>query len=333
MLRVLSALLLSLTLSLLSFAVFSNDATGTNERKLSLAFPYVLKGIDAYVNESKSANKSTITNNSDNLALKRVYDILKKNSVDKKYLTKILDKFSPTNKNWPNNLNNYYLPADDYSDYLIKSSLSSDRKTVTTTTTATKPIPKIALHAFKFEVINAYHDFRKDDLFFYFFVTDGVIPMGKVTNIYRKNSSGDSFFLNEKDRIIYPLNGEFARAPINHLIVDYGIVDAMDENIEEMKKITGLIIDLVMAVYSVYNPAAAPALVALRKEVKNLSDALISMDADHKLVTDSFHYQANQLANYFANNSTFNEFFKEFDGKLTVSTWEYRMGFRLLKGE
>lgn len=339
-------IIISFWLLLISFGINANDnsdITITHKMNLSIVLPSFLSAAKAYINGEKD------TNYAQNKYSNRILTILQNEKIDKVFLSKVIEKFSPSNKNWFNNIKNFYLPEDDYGDFLIKSASFTEGgggKLNNSKLLLKNSVPsnsddfddfekiKIALHAFKFEVINAYHDFYDDDIYCYFFITDGIIPSAKVTEIYKNNGSGDLFFFSEKDRIIFPITGDRAITPTNHLIVDFGIIDSMGDNIEDMKKMTGIILDLAMAVYGVYDPTTVTAttLIALRKEVKNLADAIINLNSDTKLVADSLYFKTNELSKIFA-ESTFNEIFKEYEGERIISSWHYRMGFRLLKGE
>src|SRR5690606_37877520 len=79
----------------------------------------------------------------------------------------------------------------------------------------------ISLHFTKVKVEEESDDVFNDDLYFYFFLTDGVIPSGKVTSIYKNLDEGDSVHIMPADRVLYPVTGE-AKSPRRHLIVDYG---------------------------------------------------------------------------------------------------------------
>lgn len=191
-------------------------------------------------------------------------------------------------------------------------------------------VPEIAFQAFRFDVINPSDDFFKDDIYVYFFITDGVIPTGKVSSIYKGLGRDQGFFFDQKDRSIFPLTGIPAKIPDNHLIIDYGIIESDGDDIKEMQKISSLIIDLAIAVYSTYDPQNARVLVNLRKEVQALSEYLFSLNHDDRLVTDTIAFKASNLAKLLKERS-YREFTKKHHSRAEFDTWEYNIGFRLIR--
>lgn len=146
--------------------------------------------------------------------------------------------------------------------------------------------PPLALHAHKFLVAEESDDVTNDDIYVSFFITDGHIPTAKVSSIYRGLDEGESFLFNLEDRILYPLSGGL-RIPRGHLIVDYMIIESDGDDISEMKRISGFITDLAIEFYKrKYGDDSG--LSQLREEVRALSEALLDLDHDDRLVTASW---------------------------------------------
>ena len=189
-------------------------------------------------------------------------------------------------------------------------------------------VPEVALNAVKFDVVKS-SEWLKDDIYVYFFVTDGVIPTGKVSSIYKEVASGQSFFFNEIDRAIFPLQGISGKRPQNHLIVDYGVIESDGDDIKELQKLSSIIIDIAIAVYTSYDPENSQIIVKLRKEIKALADMLLSMNSDDRLVTSSFGFKNSELNSYFG-DETYIGFIKNHKST-SGKRWEYDLHFRLLK--
>ena len=190
-------------------------------------------------------------------------------------------------------------------------------------------VPEISLHATRIDVVNA-TEYGGDSVYAYFFITDGVIPTGKVSSIYENVSSGEGFFFNATDRAVFPLIGITAKAPSNHLIVDYGVIESDGDDIKEMQEISSIIIDMAIAVYSAQNPAAGAVLVNLRKEIKAMADLLIKQNSDDRLITDSFGYTSQEIAELMSDKS-YLDITKNHAKETTFSSWEYNVHFRLLR--
>ncbi len=191
-------------------------------------------------------------------------------------------------------------------------------------------VPEVSLHAFKMDVIKRSEIMFKDDIYVYFFVTDGVIPTGKVSSIYKGVNSGDSFFLNEIDRAIFPLVGIPAKRPDSHLIVDYGIIESDGDDIKKLQKLSSIIIDIAIAVYGSYDPQSAEILIKLRQEIKALADLLIGLNSDDRLVTSSFGFKAKEIADLLRKES-YVEFKQKHSKDETFDSFEYHLNFRLLR--
>jgi hypothetical protein len=161
-------------------------------------------------------------------------------------------------------------------------------------------------------------------------VTDGVIPTGKVTSIYKGLDEGETFFFNEVDRAIYPLLGVPAKSPDNHLIIDYGIIESDGDDIKDLQKLSSIIIDIAITVYSQIDPENAQILVNLRKEVKALADLLLSMNDDDRIANGSFGYTNAELTEILRDR-TYVEFKKTHKKESQFDDWEYHLRFRLIR--
>jgi hypothetical protein len=193
-----------------------------------------------------------------------------------------------------------------------------------------REIPEIAVHAIKIKVVEESDDWLKDDIYAYYFITDGVIPTGKVTSIYKGLGQGQSFFFNEIDRAIFPLIGVPAKKPDNHLIIDYGIVESDGDDIKDLQKLSSIIIDLAIAVYTSYDPQNAQILINLRKEVKALAELLLSMNNDDRLVTGTIAWKVKQLEDMLK-DETYVEVTRRHHSAAEFKNFDYRMTFRILR--
>jgi hypothetical protein len=235
--------------------------------------------------------------------------VLEKNKIDPAILEK---RIYGKSSDWP-------LRADDKYDSWVKN----PDKIIT-------EVPELAVHAFRFKANRISDTWFRDDVYVYFFMTDGVIPTGKVTSIYKGLSSGQSFFFNEVDRAIFPLVGVPAKRPENHLIIDYGIIESDGDDIKEMQKLSSIIIDIAIAVYSTYDPQNAQILVNLRKEIKALADLLLSLNNDDRMAEGSIAWKAKELEELLR-DETFVEITKRHHSKAEFNKFDYELSFRLLR--
>ncbi|MBF0366568.1 MAG: hypothetical protein HQK50_13430 [Oligoflexia bacterium] len=338
--------LIALTLILAILATTSPFASAATTTTPSLVFPIVFKAIQSYV-------KGT---NSNDPAINQIKKILEQNKISKAYLNAVIRTHTPDASSASDDKSgssakfskNYFLPADDLGDSMIRKAYNdlsqeekralslnfkrnnANNKSNSALASASASASSIAVHLFKIDVVNAYHDFLSDNIIGYFFITDGIIPTAKVTNLYRGYGSGSSFFLNEIDRTLFPLSGAQSLTPKNHLIIDYGIVLDSEEFIKEMQTISGIIMDLAAAVYAIHDPQAAAVYLQLRKEVKNLADALLNLERDTKLITDSLYFFSKDIPALFADRSLV-EIKKSYSGVRRASSWEYNVNFRILQ--
>lgn len=280
--------------------------TGSAFAQSSLVLPAFRDAVRIYV-ENPELAKSSVLNRESN-AIIRIFT--KKRITPEMvapYLSYLEDKQS------------FPLPKDDRFDKWIRNPKTSKVE-----------VPELALHAFGFDVIEESDDFWNDDIYCYFFITDGVIPTGKVTSIYKGLDEGETFFFNEIDRAIYPLVGVPAKSPENHLIVDYGIIESDGDDIKDLQKLSSIIIDIAIAVYTEIDPQNGQVLANLRKEVKALADLLLSLNNDDRLANGSFGYTTAELAEILKER-TYVEFKKVHKKESRFDNWEYHLRFRLLR--
>lgn len=187
----------------------------------------------------------------------------------------------------------------------------------------------IALHAIKIDVLES-EDLLGDDLYAYFFITDGLIPFGKVTQIYSNIKSGQSFFLNAWDRIIYPVKPNHGRSPHRHLIIDYGIVESDGDDVKKLQQLSAVIIDIVLAVYASLEAENSSILLQLRRELKTLAEFIINLDNDDRLITSSFAYKTEEI-DAMMKNKTFVDFKRKHVSRDFFDEWKYQVHFRLMR--
>jgi len=274
---------------------------------LNLAYGETSKVIPAFLEAAEIYQ----TQDKDNLNLRpEIYSVLqvfKQHQID----PELIQNFSLTKKNWA-------LPKSDKFDSWIEN--KKDLKQIS-------PI-EVSLQATKVDVHTASQ--FSDDVYAYFFITDGVIPTGKVTSIYKGVASGESFFFNPIDRSIFPLVGIPAKSPTNHLIVDYGIIESDGDDITKLQKLSSIIIDIAIAVYTSQSPETGQVIVNLRKEIKALADLLISQNSDDRLATGTFGLQTTEIESMLA-NKTYVEFKKNHKNNSTFFGWDYDIHFRLVR--
>jgi len=236
--------------------------------------------------------------------------ILKTQDLDPAYLQRILNKSKFVSE----------LPEKDEYDLMIEN-LSVNSHTAAT--------PAISLHSYKLDVARQ-SDVLGDNIYAYYFMTDGVIPTGKVTSVYKGTRSGQGFFFNEIDRAIFPLAGISAKVPRGHLIVDYGIIESDGDDIKQMQKLSAILIDLAIAIYTSQNPEGGEVLGQMRREIKALADLLLELNNDDRLVTGSFAYK-NQEITDLLKDTTFYEFSQRKHSGATFGGFDYTLHFRMLR--
>jgi len=270
----------------------------------SKVIPVFLEAVRSYINDPDAS--SNLVLRPDILAvIKKLEDA----KIDPEFLRKY-ESLDPDAK--------WLVGADDKYDRWLNEPVSK-----------TTEAPELALHSFKIDVIAQSDDVFKDDIYAYYFVTDGLVPTGKVTSIYKGIGHGQGFFFSEKDRVIFPL-GFDAKKPDRHLIVDYGVIESDGDDIKKMQKLSSIIIDIVIAVYTARDPQAGEVLNSLRKEVKALADMLLSLNSDDRLIADTFGFKSAELAQLLEQDS-YVEFTKKYKKTSHFDNWEYHVHFRLIR--
>ena len=325
--------MLKIVLKLTILLAFLGQASlHSAERKESKALPMALEAIKIVLNpqfESKRPNLFVKGN-----PLGQMVNILKKQKINKTYLEKILNAWDPVNKGL--NQRDFLLREDNETDKYLK--VQENRKLgpigfYEKSLSDKLEMPRMALHAYEFEVIDEKDEFLKDDIYFFFYTTDGALTTGKVTEVYKGLSQGNTFFLTAQDRVIFPAAGIGYATPYKHLIVDYSIIESDGDDIKEMQKLSQSIIPLAAAAYGLYtgdmgSVMTAGSSVALRKEVGKLSNSLISLNNDDRLVNESLMYTPKKLQNVFLDEDLI-EFSKFYKGQEGYHSWHYKLNFRM----
>lgn len=281
--------------------LFANSLWASNSKII----PVFLEASELYVDGKYSAYNSLFIRPD----IKAALEVLERNQID----PEILRRYTGQKKHdWP-------LRENDLFDSWVSKNAP-----------AVSDVPEIAVQAYKFKVVEDSDDWLNDDIYVYFFITDGVIPTGKVTSIYQGTDQGQSFFFNEVDRSIFPLIGVPAKRPENHLIIDYGIIESDGDDIKELQKLSSIIIDIAIAVYSTYDPQTAQILINLRKEIKALAEMLLSMNDDDRLATGTIGYKVSELEEMLK-NETYVQISRKHKGGSDFNKWEYKLYFRFLR--
>jgi hypothetical protein len=187
----------------------------------------------------------------------------------------------------------------------------------------------VALHAYKFDVDEEYDDASNDDVYCYFVTTHDDKVWGKATSIYRGMDEGTSFFFLPEDRGLFGPKGD-KLTPVNHTIVDYGIIESDGDDIAQLKKVSDVIVDLAVKALDVYDPEAGAAAEAARAEVQNLLHLVIEMDDDDHLVTDSLYFTPDSMQRMLG-PATFTEISRRYDKDTAFTHFTYRLHFRLMR--
>ncbi|MBG09438.1 MAG: hypothetical protein CME68_11820 [Halobacteriovoraceae bacterium] len=350
----------------LSFNPFNASA-----KEKSKALPMTLMAIDIILNPSLDKNKKLLRHKD----LKHMVTLLKKQNISHKYLKKVLNKWNSVLKMDSNDLYSLREDNEsdklikkeefsslgpigasgDFSDWSfdMKAALDELKKekeensSLTRRTEIRRPLsggpesrnlkmPRIALHAHQLEVIDAKDEFMKDDIYFFFYATDGATTVGRVTDIYKGLSGGQSFFLSATDRVLFPTKEVGFQAPYKHLIVDFSIIESDGDDIKEMQKISQAILPLAASAYGLYagggigSVISSATSVALRKEVQKLSESLLALNNDDRLINESLIYSPKSLEKLFLEEDIF-QFFKVYEGSSQFSSWKYKLHFRVFK--
>lgn len=277
----------------------ANTTSFANSKDLKLA-PKLMEALSSYVNDPEGYLPLAPE-------LMQIRNLIQEKNIDPDFLNKKLDQYHPS---------------------LItkRISKSSDFKH----DSKAKPMA-IAFEINKISVIEDSDDWFDDDIYAYFFITDGFTTTAKITDTYKNVDEGEAFFLNLKDRKLFPNLANQAKALTNHLIVDMGIVESDGDDIEEAKKITSVILDLAIIIVASQNPDVGREIARHRKELKALADFFNDLNKDDRLVTDSIIFNAKDLNKMLPEDTTLYQFNKNYKGKDRWSEWEYQVDFRLLK--
>lgn len=240
-----------------------------------------------------------------------VVELLGKRNLDFKLLEEVISRASK--KSW-------ILPDDnEFEKFLDKSKhilIKGD-------------VPEVSFQATRIDVHKKADMFFNDDVYAYFFVTEGDIPLGRVTSIYKGLSSGESFFLNESDRPLYPLTvGNFKR-PGQYLVIDYGVIESGGNEIKKMQLLTGMISDIALAVYQ--SPHSMGAM-NLRLEMKALADVLLTLYNSDRLFTGSTFYTQSDLAEMLKKDSSV-EISNRHTKTTGLTTYDYEFHLRLMRNK
>lgn len=187
----------------------------------------------------------------------------------------------------------------------------------------------VALHAFRFDVIEDYDDVSNDDIYCYFITTHDDMVWGKVSQIYTGLDEGTSFMFTPEDRGLFGPRGD-KLAPRNHTLVDFGIVESDMGDIAQLKKVSDAIIDLALVAVTIYDPEAGAAAAQARAETQNLMHLIVEMDDDDRLVTDTLRFTPDSMMADLV-NTTVNEFDRYYDHETFWTHYTYRIYFRLMR--
>ena len=191
-------------------------------------------------------------------------------------------------------------------------------------------LPKISLQALRLDVIEPSDDFLKDNLYCYFFMTDGTVPTGKVTDIYKGLSAGESVFFSPLDRPLFPLQAGAAQSPRATLLVDYGIIESDGDDIKKMQQLTGLIAELAVAVYAMLEPEEAAQWGSLRQEMVALAQAVTGLNQDDRLALGTLVLDSATIERTLGSRG-FGDISKVHHSGAFLNKWRYRLSWRLLK--
>jgi hypothetical protein len=192
-------------------------------------------------------------------------------------------------------------------------------------------MPSISIHAFKIDVVNPVDDVTGDNIYGFFFVTDGHIPTGRVTSIYKGLRGGGSFYLNQIDRLVYPiLANQYTSIPKGKIIIDYGLVESDTADIEGLQSLTEAIMELAILAYGPIELMSPKIIKLLRSEVKLLTKALLNLENDDRVVMNTKFLDIEDFHEIFK-DGPYKEITENYKGKHLLSKWEYNLHFRYFK--
>jgi hypothetical protein len=186
----------------------------------------------------------------------------------------------------------------------------------------------LSVQAARLDVREASDDVFSDAIYCYFFVTDGAVTSGRVSGIYPGLRAGQSFHFSPTDRALFPLQGGWL-TPRGALIVDYGIVESDGDDIEKLQAMTGVILDLVVAVYALAEPTGGQAAIQLRQEIKALADALVSLDRDDRLAVGTIVLDQKTVSASLQDRN-WGELSRSHGSEYFFDRWRYVLSWRLL---
>jgi hypothetical protein len=189
---------------------------------------------------------------------------------------------------------------------------------------------QVALHATKLTVHEDYDDITNDNIYMYFITTSDDLVWGKATSIYKGLDEHTSVFLNAEDRGVFSPTGQKSTLPNNHLIVDFGLIESDDEDIDQLKKLSDAIIDLALVATTIASPDAGLAAAQARAEVKNLLRFIVELDTDDRLVTDSLYLNPSNIETTLKDQS-YHEIDRVYEAETFWTHFKYGMMFRLLR--
>lgn len=287
----------------LGLILFTNIVWAENSKVI----PAFLSAAEIYVNSDEQAELYFVQPE-----IRAIVEILKNKNIKRDALLPYLE-LKNVKSEWP-------LKSDEFDQWISEAEKVE----------VEDDVPEVSVHGYKMKVTEESDDYFNDDIYVFYFITDGVIPTGKVSSIYKGINQGQSFNFNEVDRVIFPLSGIPAKKPHNHLIVDYGILESDGDDITELQKLSSIIIDIAISVYNNYDPENAEIIVKLRQEVKSLAQMLIGLNNDDRLATGSFGLKNSQIKQMLEKES-YVEFSKHHHSKASFDSWDYEIYFRLLR--
>jgi hypothetical protein len=186
----------------------------------------------------------------------------------------------------------------------------------------------LSVQAARLDVREPSDDVMSDNIYCYFFITDGAVVSGRVSQIYHGLRAGQGFHFSLPDRALFPLQGGWL-VPQGAVIVDYGIVESDGDDIEKLQTMTGVIVDLVVAVYAVTDPGHGQVAIQLRQEVKALADALVSFDQDDRMAIGTLVLDKPTVTNTLQDRS-WGELHRSHGSEYFFDRWRYHLTWRLL---
>jgi 5-enolpyruvylshikimate-3-phosphate synthase len=109
-----------------------------------------------------------------------------------------------------------------------------------------------------------------------------------------------------------------------------GIIESDGDDIKQMQRLSSIIIDLAITIYSTQNPEAGAVLNQMRREIKALADMLLELNHDDRLFTGSFAYRNAEIAELLK-DTTYIEFSKNHKNPTSLGGFDYTLNFRLLR--